>query len=439
MRNKTDIRERVFRFYAKNRKNCDELYSLAEDEHIDQLYHDVTDEYTKYTILTKTSVVLLTANKYERNILHKKVSQYTPLPIQRIEIELSTAYQNVNKVFGYCFEWEGYFILNIHANVTGSYTIGGSADIIRWIILNEYLFPTAIVSFGICFGTKEFGNKLGDVIISKKVYPYFVGAKIRGKSFTVVDDNAFRVDNGLENKILDLSNNNKLNKFPTFKVYFSNYITGEAVVSSKTIRDKFVRTTTQEILAGEMEGYGLFKECNSNSFRIPCVLLKSICDWGTEKNFDANNQQIQSELMAAIAASGDTCPNEEDELKDLLGTLKDRLQAYAANCAFDVLSVMFQNRVFSSAFFDRIREWFTTYKGMATTCQSTRKALLGMMRTSNCGFSVPDAFVHRCIMLLDDDEWICCDEKCKCKKNKDECCIWPHKDAKIDIKKREAK
>ncbi len=65
-------------------------------------------------------------------------------------------------------------------------------------------------------------------------------------------------------------NNNKFNKMP-FSVKFKNYITGEAVVSSSEWRKKIVDTTTQEIYAGDMEGYGLFKECNNTGYEIPCL------------------------------------------------------------------------------------------------------------------------------------------------------------------------
>lgn len=430
---RADTRKKIFDFYAANMKSCDDQYALAEDENIDQLYQDVRDGHSKRSMLVRTSVVLLTANKYERNILHKRVYEATSKPIQRIEIELLTACQRYNKAFAYWFEWNGYSILNIHANVTGSYTIGGSADVIRWILHNEYLFPTAVISFGICFGTQESGSELGDVVISKKVYPYFIGAKVKGQDLTVVDDNAFRIDDDWANKIFNLRNNNKLNKFPSFSVHFANYITGEAVVNSRAFRDKFVHTTSQEIMAGDMEGYGLFKECNNSSYSIPCAILKSICDWGAEKNFDADNEEIQSQLAEAIGGSAGSGTYSKEHLKHRLKSLKDRLQAYSVSCAFDVLNVMLQQKTFTPSILEHTEEWIKQYNGVATTCKIIRDTILKVMKEHKLGFSVPDPFIHRCLIILEERGYICCDEQCKGESEFEDICIRPCKDASIDI------
>ena len=352
------------------------------------------------------------------------------MKIRRMEIELPTACQRFKKAYAYWFEWGNYKVLNIHANVTGSYTIGGAADIVRWVLANEYLLPTSIVSFGVCFGTKEADNEIGDVVISRKVYPYFIGVKADGKRLPVVDDNAFVINDKLDNKIRNLNNNNKLNKFP-FNVQFKNYITGEAVVSSKFYRDKFVSITTQEIIAGDMEGYGLFKECMSAPYNIPCMVIKSICDWGMEKNFNEKDANVLSQFNAVLSTYN--VESSDEDTKALLKTLKDRLQAYAANCAFDVLDVIIKNDILDVSIFNNIKAWISNYHGLATTCKTIREELMEIIIRHNLGLSISDSYLHKCLMILEKKGLIRCESKCRLEQDGKEKCVIAERNASIDI------
>ena len=430
------IRDNVFGFYAENKEFCDYNYKLAEDENIDKIYDDVENEVEINSLLTKTSIVLLTANKYEKNILHQRIHSLSAKPIRRMEIDLLCACERFNKVFAYWFKWSGYSVLHIHANVTGSYTIGGSADIVRWILSNKYLFPTAIISFGICFGTKENESILGDVIISKKIYPYFVGVKVKDETLTVVDDNVFSINSGLYSQIRKLKENNKFNSLG-FKVEFDNYITGEAVVSSSKARNQFVRTTTQNILAGDMEGYGLFKESNSLNNKIPCLIIKSICDWGTEKNFDEKDEKILNQFKNKIHITFSAPSNNDSSAEYILKTLKDRIQAFSASCAFDALNIIMKNNVFETSILDHIREWINAHTGAATTCKMIQEAACNIMDKLEYQASMSKHFIHRSIMILAEEGLLQCEKSCITYSYNHDGCINIKKDESIYINKKE--
>lgn len=430
------IRENVFNSYVKNMDVCDSCYYDAEDENIDEIYDNIDDIININTLFAKTSIILLTANKYEKNILHKRIRTYNSNKIKRIRVKLFTACERYNELYAYWFEFSNYSILHIHSNVTGAYTIGGSADIVRWVLANPYLFPNIIISFGVCFGTKENKCKLGDVIISKKVYPYFIGAKIKGEELDVVDDNAFSINSMLLNKINSLFENNKFNNL-NFKVYFNNYITGEAVVSSYDVRDKFVRTTTQEILAGDMEGYGLFKECKGDNYNIPCMIIKSICDWGAEKNFDSNDSEVIQQLNETIKKYSlkKSCINETE----IIGTLKQRLQAYSASNAFEILRIMLENDLFDISLLGELKKWLQGHTGIATSCMTIKKTLCEIPNYKNMGFRFSDKFVHRCLMILEDEGAIECLQLCNKENNSDDICLTQLGDASIRIRNNSLK
>lgn len=404
------IQEKVFDFYTQNFEKCNAAYSLAEDPSISQIYASIQNEADKNALLATTAIVLLTANKYERNILHSRVFSLNGKKISKFEINLSTACDRFNRVYAYGFTLNGLNILHIHANVTGSYTIGGSADIVRWISSNKYLFPRTIVSFGVCFGTDDAKYHLGDVIISKKIYPYFIGAKINDTKLTAVDDNAFTISPDLYNTIKGAKDNNNL-YFPEFNVELDNYITGEAVVSSLKARLAFEGITTQDTPVGEMEGYGLFKECNCKDYNVPCLVLKSICDWGAEKNFDINNKTMVKSFMEKLNFSSIAYGNDKDAIV-LLQSLKDRLQAYSADCAFSVLDVLLRFCDFGKSLFLDMKDWLINYNGNATTCKMLREEVYRVLDTRNIRNKPCEYFVHKSLMLLEDSGVVECDPDC---------------------------
>lgn len=419
------VQKKIFGFYAQKVQECNQAYSVANDEKIINLYTPVNGENNKNTLLTKTSIVLLTANKYERNSLHKRIFESTNRKIKQFKIDLLTACEQFNEVYAYSFDWNNNTFLHIHANVTGSYTIGGSADVVRWIRSNNYLFPKLIISFGICFGTDSNGYKIGDVIISDKIYPYFIGAKINKDKntgedkLTVVDDNAFRIGSKMYNRINNLLNNNLFKKLP-FDVDMKSYITGEAVVSSQKARTVFDGITTQKTPVGEMEGYGVFKECNCSDFKIPCLILKSICDWAVEKNFDLEDENTLRLFKEMYNASNENIGDEE--VKQLLGSLKDRLQAYSASCAFSTLEIIMNTCEKDISLFGELRTWMLRYNGAAITCKEIIDKATAMSQSLNIRCKPLDRFVHRSIMILvneDEDKRIEC--KAICDTKKDEC------------------
>jgi nucleoside phosphorylase len=97
-------------------------------------------------------------------------------------------------------------------------------------------------------------------------------------------------------------------------------LTGEAVLSDESSkRNIYSAFKGKQFIGGEMEGYGLYDECLEHT--IPCVVVKSICDWGSLKNG-------------------------LDEDKKRNDILKDSLQAYAMNNTMTVLNYLFQDESF---------------------------------------------------------------------------------------------
>lgn len=387
------IEESVCKFYLENKDFCNTYYDEAESADISNIYEAVSDKTVINSLLLKVSLVVLTANKYEKNVFHYHVFLDHKEKIIKYKFPLFPNHESKKETYGYIFKWKNHTVLHIEAQVTGSYTIGGSADIVRYIVGNGNIFPTAIISLGICFGTKEKENRLGDVVISQKIYPYFIGSKIKETSFVVSDDNMFRIDSDLNASIKSVKDQNAFRGLQC-DVLLGNYITGEAVVSNKRARDEFVKTTTQQIIAGEMEGYGLFKECNA-SYSIPCVVIKSICDWAAAKNFDS--KQVFERLCKNITVS------EEEQT-----TIKDRIQAFSAFQAYNVLKILLSKQVFMISLYDRIVKHIYDMNEHVLFGSRIKAEILSIAAEYRTGFVVSDDFVVNILNLLMDENILSC-------------------------------
>ncbi|MCM1237670.1 MAG: hypothetical protein NC489_47005 [Ruminococcus flavefaciens] len=354
-----NVKENVCKFYFANKDECDKLYSYAEQKDFGKIYENISEEYAIKTLFIQTALVIITANKYEKNILHWQIYSSQKYKIKRIEIELFPQKESKAETYAYSFKWNGFSILHIEAQQTGSYTYGGSADIVRYIINNKLLYPMAIISYGVCFGTDELKYSLGNVIISKKIYPYFMGAKITDHGYFVTDDNMFKINSLLSAKIKSMIEENAFS-LPNNMVYFGNYITGEAVISRQKARDEFVKAVNEPAIGGEMEGYGLLKECNSFSNFIPCLIVKSICDWAILKNFDP--KPIFQKYKIKI---------EDNEPE----TIKDRLQAYAAFQAFRVVDIMLNKHLFEQSIYEKISVYIHKQNGKVLLAETIKEKI----------------------------------------------------------------
>lgn len=324
-----NIKDNIVSFYNLHKEQCDTLYNDSNDYQKLNIYNDINDLNYINTLFLKTSVVILTANKYEKNILHLNAVKAKK---QRIIHCIINSYNNPRLTLNinvYFFYIEDFLVLHMEAKQTGSYTMGGSADLIRYIIKNDFCFPSAIISYGICFGNDYLKQNLGDTIIVNRLYPYFMSAKIEEKYFFVKDSNIFSIDTNLDTKIQHLLGKGYLNKD---KVFYGNMVTGEAVISNKIMKQIFINAATnQPILGGEMEGYGLFKECQGYECSIPCLIVKSICDWGSYKNCVKKN-------------------------------IKDKLQAYASDQAYKILSLLLKEEanVVKISMYEQIKKYIPT-------------------------------------------------------------------------------
>ena len=307
-----------------------------------------------------TSIIILTANRFERNVLHIKAKDEGQT-IYQIEMESIGTGDKRLIINAYFFSIAGYNVLHMTANQTGSYSMGGSADLIRLALNNQYCFPDAIISFGLCFGNDYHKQQFGNTIIANKIYPYFMSAHVDDDGIRIEDNNIFDIDNRLSVQIHNMRENGVLKE--SEGEYIGRLITGEAVISNEIIKQVFIRAAAggQKILGGEMEGYGLFKECRGYEHKIKCLIIKSICDWGAMKNIDAD---ILIE-------------------KDMDTNIKDKIQAFAVYRAYDVLIKILRNNhpIFKHSLYEVVSDKIIYNKENKYMDSLSKRDLLNMIRS----------------------------------------------------------
>ena len=333
---------------SNNQKLMNCCYNAILDGNGDR-YHrrqiPVLDDKEFDTRFPLVASVILTANKIECDSLNYMFSQQEGVSLYRRKRLLSIFLgSNFGAPEAYMIQWRSSFILHLRASETGANTPGGSTDLVRYVSRHQVLFPSSIISFGICYGRKPGVQNIGDVIIPKRLYPWSIGQKISEEGFKIKNDE-FNLSleerfassgiysslrefcNGEDGRILKgpvsfpSRRNGSCSRSFSVKVTLGNMSTGEAVVSSAKAK-KLIQESmgNEKELGGEMEGYGLAKECIYYT-QIPCLIVKAICDWGEAKNID--------KVL-------------EDAHLPFPPHLKDKLQAYAAFCAGVVLTQLLE-------------------------------------------------------------------------------------------------
>lgn len=340
--------------YYKYKEKKEEIDATCPLGYTEDIYDDADNikKINMNSLLNKVSVVILTANVFEMNVLHSKSYNNKHDKIIKVVFTLFKNTAKESTIYGYIFKINDKYILNLHANSKGSYTIGGSSDLVKLIINEARIFPKIIISFGVCFGLDFIQQNIGEVLISKKIVPYFMGLKIRNSEPFFSEENFFYNNTILHNELRMLFNSREFKKIKVKSAY-DPLITGEAVIDDKYFRDFFKKCDfSKDAVGGEMEGYGLYKECVLSFGNIPCIIVKGISDWAMGK------KGLTSSKIKKIDPSISSI-----ELEMYRKTsIEDRFQIYAVNNSYLVLEGILTINYLRKSIYDEIIETINDYR-----------------------------------------------------------------------------
>lgn len=326
----TEIIKNIFQYITVNKEALKSHYLSVKTANGQNKKNDIYQEIDTnsfYSELLKVSVVILTANYFECEILNLNVYKKNMKKIKKIKDGLQLI-DDWHIVKAYIMEINDYVILHLHAPETGSNTPCGSSDLVRYVGQCEFLNPMCVISFGICYGVDYKNYSLGDTLIAEKIYPWSIGIKINNDGWNIKGDDYIidLRDNAavLYSRIEEIIQSSQ-DFCPNQKAKLGNMLTAEAVLSNEKIKIQAIsKAYGCNIIGGEMEGYGLAKESIYYN-HTSCMVLKAICDWGAIKDIDKFIDRKQLKLEY---------------------NYKDQIQAYTVYCAYRVLNELFDKKIF---------------------------------------------------------------------------------------------
>lgn len=160
--------------------------------------------------------------------------------------------------------------------------------------------PVAVVMVGIAFGSNENTQKIGDVLISKRILPYdsqkfletITQYKETPKDVGFQLLNAFNDYENWEYTLDGLSQKSS--------VWIGSILTGSRLINNYDYREKLLKDFKAfEPIGGEMEAYGIYSMCRLHGV-AEWIIIKGICDWGYKK--EDPNKEVHQQLAANAAA-----------------------------------------------------------------------------------------------------------------------------------------
>ena len=256
-------------------------------------------------------VLIITANTVEGMVVSHRLLQNSPEKTPEIFVDE-----------GYSFQLaavESVPVIHVWPSSTSSFTQYGSFNAINTAL--KYFTPQYVISLGVAFGIDPQKQSLGDVLVSKELVFYDNFNKVTDGVVTLKKHEAYPTDIRFLASVRQLEFETPPNEVGGFKWYYNALLTGGTVLSDTAEKLKLLEAAADRdysnIVGGEMEATGIYYACQVYKDRsIPFTVIKGICDWGAEKNGWEKVVGSQAKEYR----------------------IKDCVQAYACNNAYDTMS-----------------------------------------------------------------------------------------------------
>lgn len=320
-------------FWSKCGATTVEMFSnYTTDWPVDDMGRE-EDEVLLQSYLEKSQVLIFTANQVEANTVVRLLSKEAKETKTETETETETktdwkqllATITTDKCVFHFGIIDGVRVAHVQPLSMASFTVNGSFQTAQ-NIFKRYK-PRIAVSLGVAFGQDASKQRLGDVLVSKAILPYDVNSKWTSKALKLKGDEICqthsRLISGWRN-VLSYQNPPKTCSFisdQSFHWYFGTILSGGFVVDDVDLKIKLLEAAeaagVTDVIGGEMEGNGVYLACKEE--KIPCVVIKGICDWGVSKN-------TWEEILEGNKVANDT--------------VKDSIQSMATTNAFATLKFL---------------------------------------------------------------------------------------------------
>ena len=318
------------KYAEENRSTLDKCfanYKEGDSHKFSAKYYHSLDEEHLDAMLSTCKIMIITANQIEKAILHFEIAKNNK-KIYRI-ISKQNAY--------YIFKWGAYWVAHVHQGETGANKDMGAYSTICNAL--AHFMPNLIISLGVAFGIDYTTQQIGDVLVSKRIFPY---------SENKLDEDKLKPDRS-QDKTIDSWLHVRLKSTAEFldNVTYGDILTGGSVLSSFREKDKICLGYTKSdfVIGGEMEGNAVFQ--TAQRVGIPGVVIKGVCDWGVAKNDIFMDMEEEADTSCKTLDQDKILEQEEARKQD--EKLKESLQAFAMKNAIEKCSLLLRDKgLFSS-------------------------------------------------------------------------------------------
>lgn len=235
----------------------------------------------------KNWVLLVTVNDIETKSL---LSQLKPLDNYS---DILTAYSKSNTYF--IGKFGAYNVIHVQSDMGAI-----NRDAVMTTVDNAIRMwkPRGIIMVGVAWGMDKEKQRIGDVLISKKILQYETAKISNGNTIPRgADTEAGGVLTNRFKSCVDWKY--KLDDGELAKKHMGTVLSGEKLLDDKEYRDK-LHNSFPEAIGGEMEGAGLASVAMAHNL-YEWIIVKGICDWGYEKQSENKDRYQEIAMNSALS------------------------------------------------------------------------------------------------------------------------------------------
>lgn len=251
----------------------------------------------------KNWLLLVTVNDIETNSLLSKLK-----PLEDYS-DILVAYNKNNTYF--IGRFGAYNVIHVQSDMGAM-----NRDAVMTTVDNAIRMwnPRGIIMVGVAWGMNKGKQKIGDVLISKKILQYETAKISNGNTIPRgADSEAGGVLTNRFKSCVDWKY--VLEDGKLAKKYMGTVLSGEKLLDDREYRDK-LHDSFPEAIGGEMEGAGLASVAMANNL-YEWIIVKGICDWGYDKQSE-NKDKYQEIAMNSALSLCDAVLCDDSVLEDIL-------------------------------------------------------------------------------------------------------------------------
>lgn len=276
-------------------------------------------------LIEQTNILIVTVNSTEKDAFLRYL---LPIPQKKYIAKIT------HKKTQYYIGRLGFYLVAHVQSEAGSTGRDGAILTVKDAL--DLINPKAVIMVGVAFGINPQKQKIGDVLVSKKIISY-EAARINSSKETSEYNITPRGDNPLSGRLLYNSFTNSIDwKHYLKKGIKSSVIGGDLLSGEKLIDDLRYRTFLSKqfpkSIGGEMEGTGVSSACLHNDLN-EWIIVKGICDWADgkkHKGFQPKAAHSANSLLFHVCSDQNVF-NDLNLFKYPITTLQKEKEKYCVN------------------------------------------------------------------------------------------------------------